>query len=259
MRYPLRTFIPILLLLSTTLLAFYLHRLENHRRVTEIENNAIEEIKRIAATTIRSFNLLYSIHPELIQQLFPTFGSDPNVSEVMLFNQNNMVMASMYEEDVNQTVRSIVNNENSAEWAMISRYSRDLLDSRHSQWYFSYDRNYAYALYPVFIPSLPDEGASPVKDDTPPALLYIKKDLRHLKKQGHADVDRQVMESTLYFITVALLLWIFSHYFVSKRLTKLLTARKQFSVGNLSARSALHGGDDAIRLRSLPPGRNDLA
>ena len=101
------------------------------------------------------------------------------------------------------------------------------------------DGQTALACYPVIWRGSPS-GLTPPKV----GILFVEMDLRRLKAQALHRVQEMVVQQSALMGALALLLWLFFHFVVTRRVNRLVQAARRFAARDWSARSGLQGKDE---------------
>jgi len=79
-------------------------------------------------------------------------------------------------------------------------------------------------------------------------IFFIQYDLNFAQAGARKHVLEQLWTSSIVVVLLALILWILSEFFLTRRVTKLLNASRNLAEGNLKSRSHLKGRDELAQI-----------
>ena len=100
------------------------------------------------------------------------------------------------------------------------------------QVYDAVDGRAISGVYPVRLGSNPGEMRP-----TRVGVLFVKQDLALPLAETRRAVEKQARDSALVVVVAALLLWLFLHFVIARRVNRLVTVVNALAGGNLVARA----------------------
>ncbi len=238
-----RIVLPIIILIFLVSGCFivYFHNIAfvSQRVETELKARITQQLTQLQGSinyAMRHGNL------ERVQQNISSLSSIRGVKFVYLINEGDIVIASSRISWIDSPIEEFLRNSMPVE---------EIRDTMKGKCILSKDGETMTGHYPVLL-SIKGEGLHFNRI----GIASIHYDLGFFKQKQISTIKSQTLEFGYYLLSSSILLFVFLHFVVSRRITKLVTVVDAFGKGHLNARADLSGKDE---LHSLGATFNTMA
>jgi len=236
-RLPIRLTIPLLLLVSAFLVGAY--TMMHNQRLADAE----EENKALATVTHDMAQFQDSLSDRLrkgdwegVQSEIASRGSAPNVTVEVLVDDAGTIIGSSSLKLVGVSISQALPDVDAA-------LLKEIGTNLNGKVLLSEDRQSVSACYPVVLGARVGE-TRPYRVGT----LYQRYDLAPGKASRHHVLERQALVMAGFSASGFLLLGIFLHLILTRRVGRLVSAARQFAAGDLAVRTGFEGEDELAQI-----------
>jgi signal transduction histidine kinase/HAMP domain-containing protein len=236
-RFPIRLTIPLLLLLLAFLVGAYM--MEHNQNLADAE----EENKALAIVTHDMTQFQDSLTDRLrkgdwegAQSEIANRGAAPNVTAEALVDDGGVIIAATSMKLVGLSIGQALPD---ADTALLAEVGRTL----NGRVLLSDDRQSISAWYPVVLGARPGE-IRPSRV----GILYQRYDLALAKASRRYVLERQTYVVAGFIAGGFVLLGLFLHLVLTRRVGRLVSTARRFAAGDLSARTGLAGEDELAQI-----------
>ncbi|WP_316219326.1 PAS domain S-box protein [Bradyrhizobium sp. SZCCHNR2026] len=235
--FPLRLTIPTFLFLLA--LSAETLTMKHTQEVADAE----EEKEALALVTQDMSQLQASIDNSLrkgdwegVQSAIALRGSNPNVAVLVLVDDAGTIVGSTSLKLIGVPIGRALPNVDAA-------FSRDIGATLNARVSLSDDRQFISAYYPVILGAKEGE----IRPNRV-GLVYLRYDLTYAKGIRRYELGRQALVVTGFYGGGFLLLVVFLHLVLTKRVGQLVSASTRFAAGDLAARTGFVGKDELAQI-----------
>ncbi len=237
LRYPLRTLVPVLILLLLTILlvlSLGQHLLSSHED--------IEARGRESATA--DMSRLYGVMSEpllngdmsSVQRILSVSSAEPNVEALLLVGPDGEVLAASRFEWVGQPLATLGLGLDPAVLEHVrARETTHLLNGGHGRWIDAY----------TGVRLAPDAGQL---RSSRMGTLVLRYDLDYDKALARNEAIQQGLVSWLMLLALSLMLYLAFRWAISRRLERMVEALERLGRGEPDVRAHIYGDDEIARL-----------
>ncbi|HEY9705544.1 MAG TPA: hypothetical protein V6C58_24110, partial [Allocoleopsis sp.] len=233
--FPLRFSIPIILGLCGAVFGL----ISFNREITQInqktEQEKQEQIRIYGGQIATILQYLYRRQDvEQAEVIISQMSSDPDLSLILLLDEQNTTLLSNHYELKNIHIREI------KQQVKVSKENLDWV-RKNSRVYqiISEDKQNLLSLYPVTFPPLPGEIKS-----SRVGIFIIDYNLRNLKNKAFDNAVSNSLISNGILMLFCLILWLVFDLILTRRVARLVAVSKSLARGNLEDRAKLSGADE---------------
>lgn len=235
--YPLRIMIPVLLLLVTAAWSAYTLYQDTHREDMRIETVGQDRLIQDMTEMQRLLEYLVGTGGMAAAAIeIAPAGSNTGLIHALLVDEHDIVRQATRRAWIGLPVQQVLPD---FPVAVVAR-ARDTLAGEVM---LAEDRDSVEGYYPVVLDTQADE-LRPSRT----GILHMRYDLRERKQDGRYRVQAHVWASTLFMAGLAVLLWIFSHFVVTRRVARIVNAAERLAAGDRTAQTGLRGQDELGRI-----------
>lgn len=236
-RFPIRVTIPLFLLLLALLVEAYmmghnqsLADAEEERQALAIVTHEMSQLQESLSDRVRKGDV------EGVQSDVTAGGSEPNVTVQVLTDDAGTIIASTRLDLVGRSITATLPDAKAA-------LLREVASSLNGRVVLSDDRQSISAFYPVVL-------GSQVGQIRPHrvGILYQHYDLAFAKASRRDELMRQAFITAGFFGGGFLLLGLFLHLILTRRVGRLVSTATRFASGDLTARTGFEGEDEIARI-----------
>ncbi len=236
---PLRIFIPFLLFVFTVGVALYSLTYGKKLEIKEVEESAMISLSDQMLKLQERFEyLLHNKEMVRAEDVLANLVTDPNVQFAELTDENGIVIASIQRESIGKTLDAVLPAVTPVQAAIRNKIIANVKNLHEHYVYLTLDAKSADGFYPIRL----DAAQGNVAART--GLLYMRRDLVVPKMKAIQRVHEQVFQFSVFTALLAVLLWLLFHYFVTRRVERVVAVAQRFSSGDEHARTGLKGADE---------------
>jgi PAS domain S-box-containing protein len=202
-----------------------------------------EENKRLAQVTQEMTELQESINyrlrigdPEGAQLVISGKGSNTDIPIALLVDDAGIIIGSTSLKMIGSPIHEALPD-------LESELMREVSSTLSGRISLTDDRMLIMATYPIILGA----RAGEIRPHRV-GILHLRYDLTSAKALQRSDHERQALVMAGIYAGGLLLLGIFLHLFLTRRVGLLVWATRRFTAGDLSARTGLHGEDEIARI-----------
>ncbi|MCY1074920.1 ATP-binding protein [Archangium lansingense] len=238
---PLRITIPVVLLLFAITVGLYDLQQSTRLAFRRVEEHSHQELTQHMGEQQDHLELLLRLHEsERVQEELASFGTDPHVKTALLLDETGRVAASLRRVEIGQRGQALHPELFTPEMEPRLQRAREHLAASIQ---VTPDGQSLVAWYPVLAPGGPGELTSGKV-----WMLVVQRDLSVLKNQARDQVRAIVVQRSALLAVLAVLLWLFFHFVLMRRVDRLVTTAQRFAARDWEARSGLTGRDELSRV-----------
>lgn len=236
-RLPLAFLIPAALLLFTALASAVFLRIHISQELREVEQEWQQRVSQALTLTQSMIEHLWQQRQEaLMEEQIELMGADGHILFAALVDADDRVVAATRQAWVGAHLADV-----------LPSFSRQpLRQARRSlggQVELGRDGNSLTAYYPLQLAPNPGE-IRPSRV----GMLLARYDLAAVKAARRHDVVQHVLSMAFLLLLAALLLGVFFHFVVSRRMRRLVRVAERLADGDFTTRAGFSGGDELARI-----------
>jgi len=234
---PLRIFIPLLLLLSSSMagLASLYYLLPKGDR--EVEEESMHDMRQIMNLLQSSINIMLRRNDtDGVRTQLTSLATDNHTNILILVDEHSKVMVAAHKEREGKVVGKVAPFLAKHQYLSLKRLNAGYVS-------LSKDRQSVRAVYPV---NLPEQGKK--LRATRVGMLVFEKNILHNKIIEKNNVEKHVGMFFALTLCIATLLWMVFHFSITRRVNRLVEVAGKVAEGDLSVRIGLHGRDEFARI-----------
>jgi PAS domain S-box-containing protein len=236
-RLPIRLTIPLFLFLLILLADGFTMMYSQNLAAVEEEQKAFGLV-RLDMSQLQE-NVSYRLRKgdwEGVQSAIANSGANPNVTVGILVDDKGTLIDSTNLKLVGLTISRALPDVNAA-------WLEEVRTTLTGRVFLSNDRLSISAYYPVILGARGGE-IRPHRV----GVLYLRYDLAYAKASRRYELERRMFVLTGFYAGCFLLLGLFLHLFITKRVSHLVSAARRLAAGDLSARASLGGEDELAQI-----------
>ncbi|MGL5035692.1 MAG: ATP-binding protein, partial [Microcystaceae cyanobacterium] len=235
--FPLRFSIPTMLILCGSLLGLISLQQEVSETYKKAEISTTNYVRSSASRTAAILDYLYRRNDsEQAEIVISQVGSDPDLNNVLFFNEKNQVLLSDRYE-----MRGL-----SLEQTPVKKYLAQIQNVRNrmaGEVILSKDRQSLIAIYPVLLQALPGELLP-----SQVGILILEKELKSAKQQAFQDALKKSLVLGISLLIFCVGLWFFFELTLTRRVARLVATSNNLADGKLGDRAQLSGSDEIAQI-----------
>ncbi len=177
-------------------------------------------------------NLLRKEDIEGIRSTIANLGSNPNTQAAVLLDEADRILAGSDRQDISKPAITVFPEIEAGILRQVRMTDAGFI--RHSR-----NDDAICGYYPV---ALASQLADLKHHRT--GVFYLRYGLKDSKAQRYYDIRRRLLSAGLFITGTFLVLAVFFHFAVTRRVSRLLSAVQRFSAGEATAKANLAGGDE---------------
>ncbi|MDO9372115.1 MAG: EAL domain-containing protein [Gammaproteobacteria bacterium] len=237
LQFPLRVAIPLLLLLLALVWSAYALYHDTRLEDLRIEAASRDELTQEMSSLQRVIEyLLLKGDVEGVQLAIVPLGSHPNLQYALLADDNDIIRFATRRAWIGRPVREVSPATHSDSMTR----ARTMLAGEVT---VAQDRRSVLGYYPVVLGAKSGELRP-----TRTGILFILYDLEGPKQAGRRVVQRHVLQSAALMAGLSALLWLLSHFVVTRRVARIVSTAERLAAGDRAAQTGLHGRDELGRI-----------
>lgn len=250
-RLSIKVLIPIGLILFTFLLSWWSLQVNIRASLYRNEHQSLNELNRdMTRLQAEIENAIRLSDHSLIQEQIAEFSAVPQCVDAVLFDQNDVVIASANRAYIGQSMQAVFARED-PKWRELCFQRMAEAKARHAgSVEITPDRQSLMGVYPIHFVNTGARLRAKVI-----GILYMHNDLTALKHAVVRSVKQQTLTITIGLCVFAVGLGFFFHLFFARRIGILIDATRRISEGDLTTITPV-GVDDEISV--LTQALNDM-
>ena len=236
----LRVVIPFSLLLFTAVSAVY----NLTTSMKRIEQQVIHDVS--LSLVVQMDHLVGILERDLrignltgLEQAISSMGSAQHIQEFLLIDDQNSIINSIHYSNVGQEVLTFLPSLLSESQEKTLSLLDKIRKSRSSIIEIHRNKEFIFGYFPITF------GAQ--KGSLRPSLigvLFVQYEIASIKKTEIKNLYRQVLGYSLFLVCASVMLGLFFHFSLTRRISHIVLIEKRFSLGEMNARTGMQSADE---------------